>query len=137
MKSSPLIILLTSFIRFVNAQNEAPIHFICEYKNEDSSIRISIENISPKKTYYYSVGIEGLTDTGWIGLTADINSLGTNDFWALIPITPGNRLIKYISKERILHIYASKKITQVRFEIEYFEKKDFNSKKQSITSSPM
>ena len=57
-------------------------------KNDSDDIKLIVRNLSRVNTYYYSIAVEGLTDTGWIGLNADINSLGQNDFWVLKPIEP-------------------------------------------------
>lgn len=128
-----LIIFLEAFGGAVYAQNGSPIKFSYRYVNKDSdSIQLKIENESTVKTFYYVIGIQGLTDTGYVGLVADINSLGKNDFLALKPLHHKSNSTKSVSKRKIYYLYNQKNIKKLRFEVTYYEKKDFDSKSQII-----
>lgn len=73
--------------------------FMGTYKNVKSRdiVELAVKNNSIEKTYYYSIGVAGFTDTGWVGLTADINSLGKNDFSQL-------NLLNLYQKKRNLYL---------------------------------
>lgn len=133
-----LLILINAFPGVADAQ-KPPIKFAYRYvkKNDSDNIKLFIENASSTKTIYYSIGVEGLTDTGWIGLNADINSLGMNEFWVLKPIKPKSKTGKDVSKKRIFNLYRVKRITQIKFGVTFFEKKDFSSKSETIYLPPM
>lgn len=134
MKNIILSILFTTFIGSAEAQKDIPIKFWSQYvkKTDSDNVKLMIENLSSAKTYYYSVGVEGLTDTGWVGLNADINSLGMNEFLTLKPIRPKSQIVKAVSKSRIFFLYKYHNIIKIRFGITYFEKNDFNSRNKSI-----
>lgn len=133
-----LIILNYAFADIADAQKQ-PIKISYQYlkENDFDNIKLIVENVSFTKTVYYSIGVEGLIDTGWIGLNADINSLGMNEFWALKPIKPKSKAGKYVSKKKIFNLYRVKKITQIRFGVTFFEKKNFDSKSITIYLPPM
>lgn len=139
MKNVLLILLFNVFIGMASTQKESPIKFSYQYikKNDSDNVKLIVENVLSTKTFYYSIGVEGLTDTGWVGLNADINSLGVNEFWALKAIKPRSKVIKTVSKKRIFHLYKYYKITKIKFGVTYFEKKDFSSKSETIYLPPM
>lgn len=122
-----------------NKQNKLPMQFTYQYvnKNDSDKVKLIAKNVSPNKTFYYSIAVQGLADTGWVGLLSDINSLGQNDFWALKPIKPHTCITKYVSKKKVLFVYAYYKIRKIRFNLVYYEKKDFESKSKNIYLPPM
>lgn len=134
-----LIILFETFGGIIYAQKESPIKFNCQYVNKTDSdnIQLKVENLSNVKTFYYAIGVQGLTDTGYVGLVADINSLGQNEFLTLKPLPPKSNVLKSVSKERIYYLYNQKHIKQLRFEVTYYEKKDLNSGSQIIYLTPL
>jgi len=133
-----LIILFEAFGGILYAQKESPIKFYQHVNGKDAdNIQLKVENVSNVKTFYYTIGVQGLTDTGYVGLVADINSLGQNEFLVLKPLHPKSNAIKSVSKKRIYDIYNQKHIRKLKFEVSYYEKKDFNSKSQVIYLTPL
>lgn len=86
----------------------------------------------PDKTLYYAISVSGLTDTGWVVLNSDINSIGKNDFLALKPLKPKSTNIKCISKNKILFIYSYYNPKKIKFSLMYYQKKDFETEGKII-----
>ncbi len=120
-------------------QKKLLIKFTYQYanKNDSNNIKLIVENTSSTKTFFYSIGVGALTDTGWVGLIADINSIGQNGFLSLKPIRYKSTAIKNVSKKQILFIYSYYKPKKIRFNVIYYEKKDFESKGEIIYSMPI
>jgi hypothetical protein len=142
MKYGIILFLLANTVTITGSsyrQNAPVILFKATYLTPSDSdhIKLTAENLSASKTYYYSIGAMGLTDTGWVGLITDINSLGQNDFWGLVTLTPKNKTVKVVSKKRIMRLYAYKNITRIRFSLNYFARKDISSKSERIVLGPM
>src|SRR5215216_5740486 len=131
-----LMIIILPYNSFV-VQEKIPIKFSYQYlgKNHDT-IKLSVENVS-KRTYYYSIALQGYIDTAWVPLLSDINSLGENEFLVLKSLKPGSRAAKEISKKRINYLYSFKKIKKIRFGVMYYEKQDLDSKGDIIYLSEM
>jgi len=130
-------ILINACLSICNAQVKLPIKFTYQYKkNDPDNVRLIVENLSGR-TYYYTIGVEGLTDTGWVGLNADINSIGQNDFLVLKPIKKKTRIIKDQSKKKVLFAYDYVKPKKIRFCVTYFEKQDVRSKLEEIYLPPI
>jgi hypothetical protein len=133
------MILFEAFAGIVYAQQEAPIKFGYQYvnKKDADNVQLKLENVSTEKVFYYVIGVQGLTDTGYVGLVADINSLGKNDFLAIKPLLPKSSVTKSVSKRRMYYLYNQKNIKKLRFEVTYYEKRDFDSKSQIIYLHPL
>ena len=131
------LIIIFAFAVMALAQNPLPIKFSYQYvkKSDSDNIKLIVQNIS-KKTFYYSIAIQGRNDTGWVSLLSDINSLGQNEFLSLKPLTPGSKIVKYTSMKRIWYIYEYYKISKIRFGAMYYEKKNFDSKGGIIYIDP-
>lgn len=115
----------------------SPIEFNYKYKDKyHDSVELIVFNKSDKMKFF-SIAVGGLTDTGWIGLTADINSLGSNDFWGLTAIAPKEKITKLCSKKRIFYLYDYKNISRIRFSLMYFEEREITDKYKRIDLAPM
>lgn len=116
---------------------ESPIEFNYKYKDKyHDSVELIVFNKSDKMKFF-SIAVGGLTDTGWIGLTADINSLGSNDFWGLTAIAPKEKITKLSSKKRIFYLYDYYNISEIKFSLMYFEKKEISNDYRVIELDPM
>lgn len=138
MKQSTLLMLFI-FVSIVStAQNKKDLAFSAEFKmgSIDDIIVLNVKNVS-SRTYYYFISAAGLTDTGWVSLISDINSLGQNGFVALKPLKSKSTVVKYISKKKILFIYAYYKPRKIRFSLMYYEKQDFESEGKIIELPPL
>src|ERR1700722_18994289 len=98
-----------------------PVEFNCSYQNanDTDSIKLMLTNRSEKTTYFFSLGIEGLKDTGWTNLLSNADALGKNEWFGLRPISPHKRKIKVMSMKRIYYIYNYAKIKKIRFFVIY------------------
>ena len=103
-------------------------------KSSPDKIKLTVENLTSTKTYYYTIGLSALTDTGWVSLLGDIDSFGQNDFISILPIRGNKKVVKYISKENVLFMYSYYKPKKIRFQLSYFEKQDFKSNHEAIIS---
>jgi hypothetical protein len=121
------------------AQPKQPIDFTCAYAkaNDSDNIRLTARNHLSDKTFYYAISVAGLTDTGWVVLNSDINSIGQNDFLVLKPLRPNSADAKYVSKKKILFIYAYYKPKRIRFSLMYHKKLDFKTEGKVIDSPPL
>jgi hypothetical protein len=141
MKNISLLIFILGYLfpSLVVAQNQAPINFSSQYlrKGDSNDIKLIVRNSSSNQTFYYCVGVQALADTGWVGLLADIDALGQNDFLALTQIKARERAIKTVSRRRIFLNYPRYAHKKIRFEIEYYEKQDFESKSKIIYLPPI
>jgi hypothetical protein len=134
--------LLSCYWEVMRAQNVGSkplVVFSYQYpdKNDSDKVKLIVKNISPDRTLYYTIGVQGFTDTGWVVLNPDINSLGQNDFVALKPIKPHAIAIKNLSKKHIGFLYAYYGIRKLRFSLGYYGKQDFDSKSHIIYLEPM
>lgn len=100
------------------------------------TVKLKVSNRS-EKTLYYSIGVSGLTDTGWVGLTPDINSLGSELSWGLTTILPMSSEVRPVSKERIFYLYDYKNIARIRFSLMYFEEREITDKFERIDLAPI
>ena len=91
--------------------------------NSSTNIKLFVENTSTRKTYYYSIGIEGYKDSCWEPIICDINSLGMNEFIKLKPLKPKMKIVKFISKKSIHRLYPQ--YMNIRFYVMLYEKQDF------------
>jgi len=133
--------LIFSFLtcNILVAQDTSEIKFSYRYLNKrDSShdIKLTVENQS-KKTIYYSIALQGYTNSGWKPLLSDINSLGTNDFLVLKLLKPKAKEIKIVSKKKINNRYKHYNINKIRFGIMFYEKQDLKSKGQIKYLDPL
>lgn len=118
-------------------KQESPIEFNYKYKDKyHDTVELIVFNKSDKMKSF-SIGVAGLTDTGWAGLTADINSLGSNDFWGLTAIAPKEKITKLSSKKRIFYLYGYYNISEIKFSLMYFEKKEISNDYKVIDLQPM
>lgn len=133
------IVFWNLFLINAIAQSKHPISFAyMDAKSNDSdTIKLSIRNLSKDKTFFYSISVSGLTDTGWVVLNSDINSIGQNDFLVLKPLKPNKKYIKSISKKKIFFIYAYYRPQKIRFSLMYYEKQDFESEGGIIELPPL
>ncbi|MFT3945669.1 MAG: hypothetical protein QM763_01745 [Agriterribacter sp.] len=138
MKQYAFLALLICVAIISSAQNKKDVVFSAEFKkgSVDSIIILNVKNAS-SKTYYYFISAAGLTDTGWVSLISDINSLGQNGFIALKPLKPKNTVVKCISKKKILFIYAYYKPQKIRFSLMYYNKRDFEAEGKIIDLPPL
>lgn len=113
--------------------------FMGTYKNVKSRdiVELAVKNNSIEKTYYYSIGVAGLTDTGWVGLTADINSLGKNDFFSIKPIEPLSEKKKLVSKRKIFLLYDYCQISEIKFFLIYYDSPIISNTYKKIELQPM
>ena len=133
MKRYAFLALLICVAIISLAQNKKDVVFSAEFKkgSTDSIIILDVKNAS-SKTFYYFISAAGLTDTGWVSLVSDINSLGQNGFIALKPLKPKSTIVKYISKKKILFIYAYYNPQKIRFSLMYYKKRDFETEGKVI-----
>jgi hypothetical protein len=128
----PLIILLVLLLIYScnRAQNKSPLQFTYSYANKKDSDLISliVINQSASKTFYYTISLQVLNDSGWKPLLADINSANQNEFVSLKPIKAHSKAVKVISKLKIRGLIPYYKSQKIRFGLMYYEKKDFDSK---------
>ena len=140
MKNIPLLIFILGclFPSLVIAQNQDPIKFSYQYlrKGDSNDIKLIVQNNSSKRTFYYSVSLASLVDTGWVTLLSDIDALGQKEFLALLPIKAGQKVIKKVSKKRIISLYQTYPIKKVRFGVMYYEKPTLESKGEIIYLPP-
>jgi hypothetical protein len=115
-----------------------PIDFICSYQNanETDSIKLTITNRSENTTYFFSLGIEGLKDTGWTNLLSNADALGKNEWFGLRPISPHKHKIKIMSMKRIYYIYNYAKIKKIRFFVIYGTDQSLTGKEKLLYASP-
>jgi hypothetical protein len=134
-----MIILGYLFSNSVVAQDQVPMKFSYRYlrKGDSNDIKLIVTNTSPNQKFYYYVGVQALADTGWVGLLADIDALGQNEFLALIPINAREKAIKIVSRRRISLNYPRYAHKKIRFQVTYYEKQDFNSKSETIYLPPI
>ena len=120
------------------AQNNSPLFFSAEYpksRNADS-IKLKVHNKSNAKTFYYSIALQGFKDTSWIPLISDINSLGKNEFLALKPLRPQEKITKFISRKKIFEAYKHKKFKEFRLGVMYYDQPSLKSKGNIIYLQP-
>ena len=91
------------------------------------SVKIEAYNDS-KRIIYYCIGVRAFTDTGYVGLTANIDAIGKIDFLALKKLNVNSKVVKYVSKKSIATIYNYISIKKLQFYLLVHYKKDFNSK---------
>ena len=139
MKKYFLLLLLSIFYYVSSSQVLRPIKFSYKYlKNSDSDlIKLTVRNVSNNKTFYYSIALQGNSDTGWVSLLSDINSLGMNEFLFLKPIKPDQKVSKQVSKRRIIFLFKYYKIKKIKFGVMYYPSRDFAAKSEIIFLPPM
>jgi len=122
------------FAYTIIAQNKLPVKFTYNYASErnHNNIKLVVHNVSAIKLYYYTIGVQALTDTGWVGLNGDINSLGQNDFLKLNPIKSQGRFAKIVSKKKILDLYKYDHSKKIRLSMLCCDKQDLDSNCQTI-----
>ncbi|MBA3674075.1 MAG: hypothetical protein H0W75_03820 [Chitinophagaceae bacterium] len=136
MKKYILITLFNVFHLVLIAQEKTDIIFTAKIKKcRQDSIVIEVKNIS-QKTFYYYIGVEGLTDTGYVSLLSDIKSIGQNGFIKLTSIKPKAKFSQIISRKRIVRM-CNCRIRKLRFYISYFISHSFESQNRVIRLTPM
>ena len=60
-------------------------------------------------------------------LLSDINSLGKNEFLALRPLRPQEKIAKFVSQKKIFAGYKHEKFKKFRFGVMYYEQKSLKS----------
>lgn len=119
-------------------QKNIKVEFRSKNLGENSDImRLIVKNTSQKEKYFYSIFLAGYSDTSWVHLLSDINSLGMNEFTALKPLLPGAKPIKNVSVARIKSIYSYANLTKIRFGVMIYKKQSFDSKGETILLEPI
>lgn len=113
-----LLILFSAYSQ--NYSQNGPVQFSFSYPNRTDSnwVQLTIDN-KTDSAIYYSVGIDGLSDTGWVHLLSNLDALGKNEWFGLKTLSPHQFEKEQISKERVYYIYRYVKPQKIRFYLLY------------------
>jgi hypothetical protein len=119
-------IAISMFGNSCYSQDTTLIKFAAFAENSNGRIKLIATNKSNKRTIYYSIGVQGYSDTGWVHLTSNIDAIGQNDFLAFKPIKPHSRIVKYISRKEITNEYIRYPTKRIRFYIMFRETRQYD-----------